>query len=71
MPNKGIAMTTQMNSRYAFKVVFAIALTAMFAVAGSVGTGNGQQSATAIDVSALLTSAQIANLPVLTVAEPF
>jgi hypothetical protein len=61
-------MTSQMNSGYAYKFLFAIAVTAMLAVAGSVGAGNNQNR---IDVSTLLTSAEIVNLPVATVQEPF
>jgi hypothetical protein len=61
-------MTTQMNSPYAYKVVFTIAVTAIIAVAGSVGAGNGEHK---MDPSTLLTSAQIADLPVLTVQDPF
>jgi hypothetical protein len=67
-------MTSQMNSRYAFKFVFAIALIGMVAVAGSVGAGNSQQSAmqgATIDISALHASVDVANLPVVSVAEPF
>lgn len=75
--NKGTAMTSQMNSRYAYTFAFAIALMAMVAVAGSVGAGNGQQRATvmegaaAMDVSAVMTSVEIASLPNLTINEPF
>jgi hypothetical protein len=58
-------MTTQMNSPFASKFVFAIALAGLIAVAGSVGAGNSDR----IDPSTLLTS--IADLPVLTVAQPF
>ena len=67
-------MTSRTNSRYAFTFVFAIAVTAVLSVAGSVGTGNSQHSAmhgAGIDVSALHTSAAIANLPVVYVADPF
>ena len=67
-------MTSQTNSRYAFKFVFAIVVTAAFAVAGPVGTGNSEHSAmhgAGIDVSALHASAAIAYLPVVSVAEPF
>jgi hypothetical protein len=67
-------MTSQTNSRYAFKFVFATAATAAFVVAGSVGAGNSEHSAmhgAGIDVSALHTSAAIAYLPVVYVAEPF
>jgi hypothetical protein len=60
-------MTTQMNSPFASKFVFAIALAGLIAVAGSVGAGNSDR----IDPSTLLTSAQIADLPVLAVAQPF
>jgi hypothetical protein len=63
-------MTSQTNSPYAFKFVIAIALTGMIVVFGSVGAGNSQQRPQ-IDPSALLTSAAIANLPVVYVAEPF
>jgi hypothetical protein len=61
-------MNTQMQSPFATKFMFAIALGAMIAVAGSVGAGKSEQG---IDPSTLLTSAQIADLPVLTVAQPF
>jgi hypothetical protein len=61
-------MTTQMNSPFASKFVLAIALVGMIVVAGSVGAGNGEHR---IDPSTLLTSAQIADLPVLTVEQPF
>jgi len=53
-------MTSQVNSRYAFRVIFGIALVGMVAVAGLVGTGNSQTSTTqpaGIDVSALHASA--------------
>jgi hypothetical protein len=62
-------MTTQMNSPFASKFVFAIAVAGMIAVAGSVGAGNTEHHR--IDPSTLLTSAQIADLPVLTVEQPF
>ncbi len=70
-------MTSRTNSRYGFTFVLAIAMTAAVAIAGSVwAKGNGPQSAVAteeigIDVSALHASADVANLPVIYVAEPF
>ena len=67
-------MTSQLNSRYAFKVIFAIALIGMVSVAGLVGRGNSQTGITqaaGIDVSALHASADITTLPDLSVAEPF
>ena len=70
-------MTSHTNSRYGVTFVLAIATMAAVAVAGSVwAKGNGQQSAIAteeirIDVSALHASADVANLPVVYVAEPF
>ena len=65
-------MTSPTNSRFVF--AFVIAVTA--AVAGSVwAKGNIQQNASTsegirIDVSALHTSADIANLPVLHIEDP-
>lgn len=70
-------MTSHTNLRHGMTYVIAIAVTVAIAVAGSVwAKGHGQQSAIAvdgprIDVSALLTSAQIANLPVLYIEEQF
>jgi hypothetical protein len=70
-------MTSYTNSRYGLTFVLAIAMTAAIAVAGSVwAKGNGQQSAIVteqirIDVSALHAGADIANFPVVYVAEPF
>jgi hypothetical protein len=61
-------MTSHMNSPYAYKFVFAIAVSAIIVVAGSVGAGNGERR---IDASTLLSSPEIANLPVLTVQDPF
>jgi hypothetical protein len=63
-------MTTQTTSRFAFNFVVAIAMVAALTVAGSVGAGNGQQGAPKIDPSTLLTSAEIATLPVLHVEDP-
>jgi hypothetical protein len=65
-----IAMTTQTTSRYGFKFVVAVAMVAALAVAGSIGAGGQQQGAAKIDPSALLTSAEIATLPVLHVEDP-
>lgn len=70
-------MTTQTNSGYGLMFVLAIAMTAAIAVAGSVwAKGNGPQSAIAseeirIDIAALHTGADMTNLPVVQVAEPF
>ena len=63
-------MTTQTTSRYGFKFVVAVAMVAALAVAGSVGAGGRQPGAAKIDPSALLTSAEIATLPVLHVKDP-
>jgi hypothetical protein len=68
-------MTSQTNSRYG--LMFALAITmAAIAVGGSVwAKGDGQQSTmmdgTRMDVPTLMTSAEIANLPDLTVDQPF
>jgi hypothetical protein len=64
---RGLAMPTQMNSPYAFKFVFAIAMIGMIAVVGSVGAGNVEHR---IDVSTVTSSADIANLPVLHIEDP-
>ena len=63
-------MTSQTNSRYGF--TFAVMVMLAVAVAGSVwAQGNGQQTeATRIDVAAIMTSADIANLPVLHIEDP-
>jgi hypothetical protein len=68
-------MTSQTNSRYGLMFALAVA-TAAIAVGGTVwAMGPGQQGAmmegARIDVSALMTSADIANLPDLTVDQPF
>ena len=55
----------------------AVAVIAVIAIAGSVwANGNGQQAGAApgnarIDISGLLSSTEIANLPVLHVEQPF
>ena len=55
----------------------AVVVTAVVVVAGSVwASGNGQQANVApatvrVDVAALLSNAEIANLPVLNVERPF
>jgi hypothetical protein len=70
-------MTSQTNSKHGFTFAVAIALTAAVVVVGSsVWAGNGQQSMVAsddvrIDVSVMMARAEIANLPVVQVAEPF
>jgi len=67
-------MTSQTNSRYGF--TFAVMVMLAVAVAGSVwAKGNGQQAAmamdaTRIDVATMMTSADIANLPVLHIVDP-
>jgi len=67
-------MTSQTNSRYGFTIALTLtfAVMAAVAVAGSVwAQGNGQQpEATRIDVAAIMTSADIANLPVLHIEDP-
>jgi nitrogen fixation-related uncharacterized protein len=68
-------MTSQTNSRCGLMFVLAITMAAI-AVGGSVwAKGSGQQNTmmdgTRMDVSALMTSAEIANLPVLHVDQPF
>lgn len=74
---RGLAMTSHTSSRYGLTYALAIAVTVAIAVVGSVwAMGNGRQATTAlegarIDVSALLTSAEIAKLPVLHIEEPF
>ena len=71
------AMTSHKSSRYGLKYALAIAVTATIAVAGfSWAKGIGQQAAAAsegtrIDVSTLLTSAEIGNLPVHDIKEAF
>ena len=70
-------MTAHTNSRYGLTFVLAITMTAAIAVAGSVwAKSGGQQSAMAseeirVDVAALHASVDMANLPVVQVAEPF
>jgi flagellar basal body-associated protein FliL len=71
-------MTSQTNSRSGFTFALTVAVMVMLAVAvaGSVwAKGNGQQAAmateaTRIDVATLMTSADIANLPVLHIEDP-
>jgi len=61
-------MTSQTNSRYAFRIVCALAAAALLVVAGSVATGNSQQGATqgaAIDISVLHAGTDTATMPVL------
>jgi hypothetical protein len=60
-------MTSQMNSPYASKFVFAVAAIWMTVIAGSVGAGNGESK---FDVSAVLASVDVANLPVLHIEDP-
>jgi hypothetical protein len=56
-----------MNSPYASKFVFAVAAIWMTVIAGSVGAGNGESK---FDVSAVLASVDVANLPVLHIEDP-
>ena len=63
-------MTT--TSRFACLFVAMVAMVATLTVVGSVGAGNGQQQdATRIDPIAMMDSPLVAQMPDLTVAEPF
>lgn len=64
-------MTSQSNSGLACGFVFAVAIIAMMVLPGSIGAGTVQQAAPAMDVSAMMRGPAIANLPDLTVPEPF
>lgn len=63
--------TSQTSPRFAYTVMFAIAMFGMLAVAGAGGAGNGQPTAVGINVSAMMTGPAVANLPDLTVEQPF
>ena len=63
-------MTSQSNSGLACGFVFAAAIIAMMVLPGSIGARSAQQ-APAMDVSAMMHGPAIANLPDLTVPEPF